>query len=148
MSIGRYFIVAWVATIALAPGATSQTPGDPFPQGFPLTAILEGTVSLRPFDDPLSGVRVLLSEPRVGGLVLEVSSDRDGRFVFENVPLGRYTLRSDAIGFRQAAFRIVEREATARGGGTRIRVDTDLPRTGFYIEAGGRYSLRIDMERD
>ncbi len=64
-------------------------------QAFPQTGTITGFVSDSKTGEPLAGVNILVNELKNTGAV----TDADGRFIMI-VPLGSYSLKASAVGFR------------------------------------------------
>jgi hypothetical protein len=63
------------------------------------TTILQGTVQRAGASDPIAGVEITLSLNTPQSSRVRTISDAQGRFTFENVPLGRYTLQANREGY-------------------------------------------------
>jgi len=63
------------------------------------TTILQGTVKRGGASDPIAGVDITLIPGSATGTRIRATSDSQGRFVFENLPLGRYTVQAQREGF-------------------------------------------------
>ncbi len=55
---------------------------------------IRGTVLEADSERPLTGVNLVLTESNIG-----VQSDTKGNFIFENIPVGRHTLKASIIGY-------------------------------------------------
>jgi hypothetical protein len=63
------------------------------------TTILQGTVKRGGASDPIAGVEITLSGGSAQGARYRTTSDAQGRFTFENLPLGRYTIQANREGY-------------------------------------------------
>jgi len=63
------------------------------------TTILQGTVQRGGASDPIAGVEITLSPNTPQGTRLRTTSDAQGRFTFENLPFGKYTVQANREGY-------------------------------------------------
>jgi 5-hydroxyisourate hydrolase-like protein (transthyretin family) len=87
--------------------------------------VISGTVVSAATGQPLDGADVTLNETRTGALIAETTADTEGRFAFQHLPDGKFSLRATHRGYVASAFQEHEGFSTAIVTGEGL-VSTDL----------------------
>jgi hypothetical protein len=80
------------------PAAPQNPPRDPRAASAPGTGSIAGRITIDGTDDPIRWATITVSQPQQQ-IVLSTSADADGRYRFDALPPGNYTLRGTKGGF-------------------------------------------------
>jgi predicted SnoaL-like aldol condensation-catalyzing enzyme len=128
LPVAQLFLLSLIFVLALMPAASAQV----------ATGDLAGTVKNQS-GAAMAGAKVAIANTEAK-LRREAVTDANGDYSFTQLPVGKYSVAIDAIGFTN--FKLA---ALALSAGQRARVDASLAAVGGGVCPGG--SPRIDLDK-